>query len=282
MKRPYSLGYLTAPGCAPPEMIYLAARAGYAYVSLRTIAMGLPGEPDFGLAQNRDLREKTKRALQETGVKLLDIENARIHDEVELNRYYPEMAIAAELGAQAVLTNIWTTEENLISDTFAQLCEYGRKLGLNINLEFVTWSAVKNIQDALKILQQAGYDNCGMVVDTLHFSRSRCRLEELAEVPAQYLAALHLCDGPAAIPDKVEDLIHAGRAERLYVGEGGIAIAGIVDAMPPVPLGIEIPHLARVAAIGPAEHVFRCIETAERYLREHCRDGVGEAPRKDR
>ncbi len=266
MKRQYSLGYLTAPACAPPEMIYLAARAGYDYVSLRTIAMGLPGEPDFGLARNLDLLKKTRNALQETGVQLLDIENARIHDAVDLHSYYPEMDVAAELGARAVLTNIWSANANLIRDSFGQLCEYGQTLGLSINLEFVTWSSVKNIQDAANILRQSGYENCGMVVDALHFHRSRCSIEELSTVPSKYLTALHLCDAPAAIPENVADLIHAGRAERLYVGEGGIDIAGIVEAMPTLPLGLEIPHLERVATIGPAEHVFRCREYAETYL----------------
>ena len=44
MAQQYSLAHLTVLGCAPPEMTYIAARAGYDYVSLRPIFMGLPGE----------------------------------------------------------------------------------------------------------------------------------------------------------------------------------------------------------------------------------------------
>lgn len=42
MKKQYSLAYLTILGCPPPEMINIAARTGYDFVSLRPIYMGLP------------------------------------------------------------------------------------------------------------------------------------------------------------------------------------------------------------------------------------------------
>ena len=44
MNYQYSLAHLTVLGCATPEMIYLAARAGYDYVSPRLIYMGTLGK----------------------------------------------------------------------------------------------------------------------------------------------------------------------------------------------------------------------------------------------
>jgi hypothetical protein len=35
MEQEFSLAHLTVLGCAPPEMTYIAARAGYDYVSIR-------------------------------------------------------------------------------------------------------------------------------------------------------------------------------------------------------------------------------------------------------
>ena len=97
-------------GCPPPEMIYVAARAGYDYVSLRTIFMGLPGEPNYGLARNPELLEQTRRALDATGVRVHDIELARVKDGVDPRSYVPEFEIAAELGARAVLSSIWSAD----------------------------------------------------------------------------------------------------------------------------------------------------------------------------
>ncbi|WP_153110607.1 sugar phosphate isomerase/epimerase family protein [Propionivibrio limicola] len=267
MKRQFSLVYLTASELAPPEMIETAGRAGFDYVSLRTIAMGLPGELNFGLSSNPALLRDTKAALADSGVKLLDIENARLHDDVDIRKYLPEMEIAAELGAKAVLTNIWSTDRAFVVDKFAELCGHAKSYGLKVNLEFVTWASITDLKDSVEIIKSSGADNAAIALDTLHFSRSRCTLEELAALPPDYLGALHLCDAPAEIPTTKEGLIHTGRGERLYVGEGGIDIAGIVSNMPAnVVCGIEIPHIERLKAIGASEHISRSIETTKAYL----------------
>jgi hypothetical protein len=44
-KQEFSLAHLTVMGCPPPEMIYVAARAGKENQALRTIVIGQPGEP---------------------------------------------------------------------------------------------------------------------------------------------------------------------------------------------------------------------------------------------
>ena len=67
MAQEFSLAHLTVLGCAPPEMTYIAARAGYDYVSIRPIYMGLPGEPNYALAENREMLKQTKTALAPAG-----------------------------------------------------------------------------------------------------------------------------------------------------------------------------------------------------------------------
>ena len=70
MKHLYSLVHLTNISCPPPEMIRVAARAGYDAVSLRTIPMGLPGERPYDIAKDPHLLRETRRAAQETGILL--------------------------------------------------------------------------------------------------------------------------------------------------------------------------------------------------------------------
>ena len=55
MERKFSLAYLTIPGVDPFDQIRIAAEAGYDYVSLRTIPMGLPGEPQTCLEKDPEL-----------------------------------------------------------------------------------------------------------------------------------------------------------------------------------------------------------------------------------
>jgi sugar phosphate isomerase/epimerase len=265
----FSLAYLTLLGCRPPEMIHIAARAGYDFVGLRPIYMGLPGEPNFDLSASPELLKQTKTALATTGVRLHDIELARVQDGLDPTQYLPAMEVAAELGATHVISSIWTPDRVFALECFAQLCDLAAPLGLSIDLEFVTFASVRTLREALDVLRAVRRENCGVLIDTLHFSRSRVAIEELDEVPREWFHLIHLCDAPAEIPTTAEGLIHTAREERLYAGEGAIDLAGILTRMPHVPVAIELPHLGRAHELGFAEHARRCLQTTREYLSAH-------------
>ena len=267
----FSLAHLTVLGCAPPEMTYIAARAGYDFVSFRIISMRLPNEPIYALAENREMLRQTKTALAATGLKVHDIELARIYNGVDLKSYVPALETAADLGARQVITSIWTPDRSFAIDRLAELCDLAKKFGLTINLEFVTFANVANLQEAIAVCRAANRENCGLLIDTLHFNRSHVRLEELDAVPRAWFHFAHVCDAPKEIPSTNEGLIHTAREERLYPGEGGIDIAAIVNRLPEAPYSLEIPNLARARELGYAEHAWRCLQTAREYFSTHPR-----------
>jgi len=248
----------------------MAARAGYDFVGLRPMGRRAD-EPDYGLAHNKELLRQTKKALDVTGLRLNDIECARIAAGVIPKNYQAEMEIAAELGASGVITNVWTSERSFVLDAFSEICDLAKPLGLTVVLEFLTWSPIVNILDALEVIRSAGRENVGILVDTLHFYRSRCTLKELDKIPREYFRFAHLCDAPQEIPATVEELFKTASTERLYVGEGAIDIAGILNRMPEVPYALEIPYPERSKVLGFAEHAARCLETAKAYLDAHPR-----------
>ncbi|MCX7779456.1 MAG: sugar phosphate isomerase/epimerase [Negativicutes bacterium] len=263
----FSLAYLTVPGCPPPEQTYIAARAGYDFVSLRPILMGLPGEPNFALAENKELYQQTKKALAATGLKLLDIELARIHDGMDPKKYLPAMEIAAELGGRHVLSSIWTNDRSYYIEKFGEVCDLAKQFGLTVELEFVPIASVNNLAGALDVLRSVKRDNAGLMIDVHHFHRSRDRVEDLDAVPREWFRFVHLCDAPAEIPTEKDEMTRILREARLYVGEeGGIDVAAIINRIPEVPYSIELPNLKRMKEMGFAEHAFRCIEAAKAYL----------------
>ena len=269
MSYQYSLAHLTVLGCATPEMVYLAARAGYDYVSPRLIYMGLPGEPNYALADNPEMLRQTKRALAETGLKVHDIELARIYDDMFPSKYLPAMEVAAELGAKAVLSSIWTPNRDYAIEKFGQLCDLARPFGLTVDLEYVPIASVSTLAGAAEVLRAANRPNAGLMVDTHHFHRARDQVEELAKLPREWFHFVHLCDASAEIPTDRNEMTRILREERLYPGEGGIDIAAILRQLPDqLVLSIELPHLARAKEFGYAEHAARCIETAKKYVGE--------------
>ena len=97
MAQQFSLAHLTVLGCPPAEMTYIAARAGYDFVSIRPIFMGLPGEPNYSLADNPQMLRQLKTALAATGLRVHDIELARVYEGLHPTKYLPAMEVAASM-----------------------------------------------------------------------------------------------------------------------------------------------------------------------------------------
>ncbi|MBB6215308.1 sugar phosphate isomerase/epimerase [Anaerosolibacter carboniphilus] len=266
MKRQFSLAHLTVLGCAPPEMTYIAAMAGYDYVSIRPIYMGLPGEPNYDLVVNKEMMKQTKRALADTGVKLHDIELARIYEDVDPKRYLPAMEVAAELGGKAVLSSIWTPDRNFYIEKFGELCDLAKQFDLTVDLEYVPIASVNTLARAADVLRSVNRENAGIMIDTHHFQRARDHVEDLKALPREWFHFAHLCDAPGEIPTEKDEMTRILREARSYVGEGGIDIASIINSMPEMVYSIELPNLENVKVLGYAEHARRCIQSAKVYL----------------
>jgi sugar phosphate isomerase/epimerase len=266
MATQFSLAHLTMLDQSPPDLIEIAARAGYDFVSIRPIPVGAPGEPLYPLATDKSLLDRTRAALSATGLRLLDIEVARILPGIDPQSYVPAMEVAAELGGKHVLTSAWCTDRSFILDFFTRLCDFAKPLGLSMNMEFVTWSGIRSLSEAAGIVAEADRDNGGIVVDTLHFDRGRGTLAALDRLPKHWFRFAQVCDGPAVYSTAIEDLTRIGREARLLLGEGGIDVASIVQHLPPVPLSIEVPNKARLAELGPERYAELCLENAKAYL----------------
>ncbi len=269
MAHKYSLAQLTVLGWAPPEMIYNAKTLGYDCVGIRSITMGVKGEHDYDISKNKELFDLTRRAIDETGVTINDIELAKIADGVDVRNYEGPFEAAARLGVKNVISSIWTDRTDFYLDQFETLCDLAAQYGITVNLEFVTWASVRTLSQAREVLRLVDRKNAGIMVDTLHLYRSRVDPAELDDCPKGLFHMVHICDGPKDIPDwnDKESLIHTGRDERLYVGEGAIDIADIVRRLPEdVVFSIELPHLVREGNWGPMEHAKRCLSTSKAYM----------------
>lgn len=270
MSRKFSLAYLTIPGTNPMDQIRIAKEAGYDYVSLRTIPMYLKGEPEFIMEQDPELFKATKQALKDYDMKLMDIELARVREDLD-NNFDAAFEKGAELGATDVLSSIWAKDHAFNVDGCGKICEKAAKFGLTVNLEFVTFAGgVTNLKEALAIVTEVKAPNLKIMVDTVHAHRSRVTPAELAAAPAEMYGFIHLCDCPGPIPALDDpEMIRVAREARNYCGEGGADIAGMLKALPANPCSIELPNAEMVNAYGKEGHAKRCLETAKAYFAAH-------------
>ena len=265
MKHQFSLAHLTLLHCSPPDLIEVAAKAGYDYVSLRPIAV-TPNEPKHPFGDDKALLKRTKTALNETGMKLLDIELVRILPEMNVKAALPAFEAAAELGGKHVLSSGWTPDLGYVTERFAEICDLARPFGLSVDFEFVTFAAIGTLADAVKVVEGAGRENGGHCIDTLHFFRSNTELAELDNISKSRFRFLQLCDAPKEAPSTVEGLIAAARGDRKFVGEGGLDLAGVLKRLPPMPYSLEIPNTKLALSLSPMEFARKAIDTARAYL----------------
>ncbi|WP_433363472.1 TIM barrel protein [Actinoplanes sp. CA-142083] len=262
----FSLAHLTALSLSPPELVDAAAEAGYRYVGLRLTRV-TPQEPHYPLATDPALMRTTKVRLAATGIEVLDIELARISPDEDPRDFQRFLEAGAELGARHVIAQLPDPDRARKTDRFAQLCEMARPLGLTVDLEFPSWTETPDLNAAVRVLRGAAQPNAGILVDLLHFARSGSSVADLRQLPAEWFHFVHVCDAPPGVPATNEGLIHTARFERLFPGEGGIDIPGILGALPPgLPYALEIPRATLVAQVGGKEHARLAIAAARTHL----------------
>lgn len=260
---PLSLAHLTVLGLDPPAMIACAARLGYDAVGLRLIRV-TEASPGYPLHDDPAALRRTRAALDATGLVVNDVEFVRIDPAFHPAAQLPFLEAGAALGARHVICAPYDPDLARLADNLAALAALARPLGLSCVLEFFPWTVVPDLAAAVALTEGTG---AGILVDTLHFDRSGSRLDHLARLPLGRVPFAHLCDAPVHPPYSTDDLLHAGRAERLPPGEGAIDLAAILRRLPAgIPLGLEVPMTARAAHEGPEAVAALAIAGARRVL----------------
>ena len=83
------------------------------------------------------------------------------------------MAAGAELGAKYVITSAFDPDLNWFTDRLAAVSDLASQYGLRAVLEFFPWTVVPDLGAAVRIVEAAERPALGILVDTLHFNRSR-------------------------------------------------------------------------------------------------------------
>lgn len=266
MKRDYALAQLTALPLSPPALIGVAARAGYAFVGLRMTEV-TPGGVHWPLHADRALMRETLAAMRGTGVGVLDVELLRLSPGVDIAAFEPVVAATAELGARHLLTQGVDPDRARVIEAYGRLCDLAAGYGLTADIEFPNWIEVGSLAAAAEVVRGAGRANGGVLIDTLHLHRSGGAPGDIAALPPSWFRYVQFCDAPAAIPDTLEGLLHTAREARLAPGEGELDLAAMLAALPPgIPLSLEVPNAAQVAAIGWEGHALAVREATDRLL----------------
>lgn len=251
--RELALEHLTLLDVAPPDLVTLAADAGFDAVSLR-ISPATDGEQPWPVSPGSPMLADTLRRLDDTGLRVLGAEAIRL-DGLR-GGWEPVLTAAAELGARYLNAIGGAGSLTRLADRFAELTQLALPYGVRPVIEFMSYQPVHTLAAALDIAALSADGR--VLVDALHVQRCGVSLADLAGADPALLSYVQLCDAPLEPPAGLPppgalprgqpvaggDLALEARARRLLPGQGELPLAGLLGALPSdLPVGVEVPSL---------------------------------------
>ena len=237
-----------------------AADAGFGGVSIWSehhdfaVADGMTSEEYFDYHGQRGLTVPASEVVMmdwaTSDATLLAATNAHILD------------VSAGAGASTVITAFVFPELPPVDEVVAGLrilCDLAAERGITISLEFLPFTGIPTIADAVRLVDAADRENLGFVLDTWHWFRQPGGpdVATLRSIPPERIHLFQLNDAPA---EPAENLMMESMA-RLLPGEGAVDILGLIavlDEMGASPVVIsEVFSAERLATLEPAENARR-------------------------
>lgn len=236
------LGFLDIPA---PELVRVAADAGFDSVSVRVTGSRGPVAAD--LRDDPRTLARTLRALEETGLSVLDAEVLRLARATPSDEAARAIDAARTLGARHIIAVNTDLREEECAERLASVCALADGSGLRICLEFMRFSATPDLESACRIVEAVGHPCAAVLVDALHLHRSGGTardVETLAAPRPGLFPYIQVCGVPPAPPEPVDPdlLFREAVSARLLPGDGVNDLRALVDAVgPATPLSVEAP-----------------------------------------
>jgi sugar phosphate isomerase/epimerase len=266
MTRQISLAHLTVLDTTPPELVGVAAAAGFRSVGIRLTATPSVGIPSYDILHDGPLLRETEHRLADTGVSVLDTEFLRFEPEHPVGVPEGFLEVSARLGARNVLVMSAEPEEARTVERFSELCDQATAYGLHVCLEFAIYTGVRTLAHAAHVVARSKRPNAAVLIDALHWSRSGGLPAHVATVDSSLFRYAQICDASPDMPGPGDTsaLIREARTGRLLPGEGVLPLAELVAALPDaLPLAIEAPcqATAHLPAFERAKRAHQALST---------------------
>ncbi len=178
--------------------------------------------------------------LADTGLVPLDMEVIRLGPDGDHGDAIVDTA--AEIGARNVLAISAFDDPGATAARLAELCDRAGATGPRVCLEFMRFTAVRSLADALDVVGRVGHPAVGILIDQLHVARSGTTWDEIETADHGLFPYVQWCDGPgepAGWSDR--EIITDALDARCPPGDGELDTAGFEELFAPdVPFSLEV------------------------------------------
>jgi sugar phosphate isomerase/epimerase len=267
--RQLSITPLSLPTLTPPQFLLCAAQAGFGRVALRILQGSPRNRPDNMplLVSGADRLAELRAILDGEGLVVSELEFILLDADTAVEEYRPFLEMGAALGARYIVAGSTGPDPASAAEKLHALSQMAGEFGIKVVIEFVRYSAVQTLQDAVALIRASGADNAGILLDTFHFYHAGNQPEDILAYPASLFPYIQLADTRGPRPQHVEEIIRQAREDRLNPGLGQIDLTGIVRNLTPgLPISLEVPNLAQIAQIGELAHAIQLRHDTEQLL----------------
>lgn len=217
MPRLLSLAAGVCPETGPADFVSACADAGWA-------ACGIW----FDAASWTDATAtEVRRRLDDTGLIALDMEPIFVTPDGDHGDRIIDAAV--NVGARNLLVVSRGVDDQRFIERFGELCDLAVPHGIGCSLEFMAFMSIRDLPQAIGVLDAVDRPNAAVLVDNLHLARTGGTPDDVATLDPARLPYVQLCDAPAASPD---NLVEEALDERLTLGDGKLPIGELVAALP--------------------------------------------------
>ena len=268
MKRAIGLEHLTLLEIAPPELVTLAAAAGFDTVGLRVCPV-TADEEAWPLYPGSPMLAETRLRCADSGVSVHAVEAIALGPGSVLAGQERVVETAAALGARYLNVICDDTDTGRFTELLAVLVVTARAAGVRPVIEFTAYRPIRCLADAVTIATRTGG---GILLDTLHIQRCGASAAEIAAVDPALLTYLQICDAPRKQPHGLrvpaamprgqhaadDDRVLEARTMRLLPGEGELPLEALLAVLPgDMLVSVEAPSAAALSAASPDEYAAR-------------------------
>jgi sugar phosphate isomerase/epimerase len=188
---------------------------------------------------DKTTREVAQR-VRDAGLVAVDMEVVRMGPKGDCGLELIDAA--AEIGARNILTISTFEQPGQTAERLAELCRHGASAGIRVCIEFMRFTSVRNLSEALEVVALANEPNAGILVDLLHVHRSGTTIAEIERTDPALFPYAQWCDAPAEpVGWETRHLIEDALDHRSCPGEGDLDALGFPALFAPeVPMSMEV------------------------------------------
>ena len=204
------------------QKFYAAGAAGFRAVGLLLSDMMREGEA--GLMELRLSQLAVAELVGITGWADLD----RATRTVAIHHAEQAFELARKVRAAVVVAEAPSgpLDTLTLADWFGEVCRVAQPYGVRVGLEFVgSAEQVKDVTSAWQVVETAGVDNGGLVIDTFHYFWGGSLPEMLEPVPGERIFLVQIADCPEMPKHELQN------RHRVYPGVGEVAFEPLLAAL---------------------------------------------------